>query len=162
MSVADAFVEHLDPELCVVTVEADGERAGCLVGFASQCSIRPVRYVVWLSKVNRTYTVAGDASHLAVHLLGREQCALARLFGGESGDRVDKFATVPWTRGPHATVLLDAARAWLVGRVVGRLDGGDHVGFVLAPEASGDDSAADRQPFRLSDAEDIKPGHPVD
>ncbi|MFJ9174105.1 flavin reductase family protein [Streptomyces sp. NPDC102360] len=162
MPLADAFVDHLDPELCVVTAEADGERAGCLVGFASQCSIRPVRYVVWLSKANRTYGIAKNADHLAVHLLGREQHALARLFGGESGDDVDKFATVDRTRGPHGTVVLTAARAWLVGRVVTHLDGGDHVGFVLAPEAAGTGSAPERQPFRLSDAEGITPGHPVD
>ncbi|MFD7293114.1 flavin reductase family protein [Streptomyces sp. NPDC059897] len=160
--VADAFVDHLDPELCVVTAEADGERAGCLVGFSSQCSIRPVRYVVWLSKANRTYDIAQHAGHLAVHLLGRDQHALARLFGGESGDRVDKFATVDWSRGPHGTVLLGAARAWLVGRVVDRLDGGDHVGFVLAPEAADTGNAPGRHPFRLSDADDITPGHPVD
>ncbi|MFI5664470.1 flavin reductase family protein [Streptomyces sp. NPDC051684] len=163
MPVADAFVECLDPELCVVTAEADGERAGCLVGFSSQCSIEPVRYVVWLSKANRTHRVAKEAGHLAVHLLGRDQYALARLFGGESGDRVDKFATVEWGRGPHGTVVLGTARAWLVGRVVGRFDGGDHVGFVLAPEAAGSGGGSElQQPFRLSDADDITPGHPVD
>lgn len=160
--VADAFVDHLDPELCVVTAEADGERAGCLVGFSSQCSIRPVRYVVWLSKANRTYDIARRADHLAVHLLGHDQYALARLFGGETGDQVDKFATVDWSRGPHGTVVLGAARAWLVGRVVDHLAGGDHVGFVLAPEASDTGNAPGRRPFRLSDADDITPGHPVD
>ncbi|MHB9757344.1 flavin reductase family protein [Streptomyces sp. BYX5S] len=162
MAFADAFVDQLDPEMCVVTAEAGGERAGCLVGFSSQCSIRPVRYVVWLSKVNRTYAVAENADHLAVHLLGRDQYALARLFGGESGDRVDKFAEVEWGRGPRGTVVLGAVRAWLVGRVVNRLDDGDHVGFVLTPEAAGEGGAAGRQPFRLSDAEGIAPGHPVD
>ena len=160
---ADAFVDRLDPELCVFTAEGGGERAGCLVGFASQCSIRPVRYVVWLSKVNRTYEVARSAGHLAVHLLGRDQYALARLFGGETGHDTDKFAAVDWRRGPHGTVVLDAARAWLVGRVVSHLDGGDHVGFVLAPEAAGEDERGEQQQvFRLSDAEGISPGHPVD
>ncbi|ATL32539.1 flavin reductase family protein [Streptomyces formicae] len=162
MSVADAFVDRLDPELCVVTAEADGERAGCLVGFASQCSIRPVRYVVWLSNLNRTCRVAARADHLAVHLLGHEQYATARLFGGECGDHVDKFARVRWTRGPAGTVLLDEARAWLVGRVTERVDGGDHIGFLLAPEASGTGPDATRPPFRLADADDIEAGHPVD
>src|SRR4051812_8759083 len=96
MGVMDAFIDRLDPEMCVVTAATDGDRAGCLVGFASQCSIEPVRYVVWLSKANRTYRVARTASRLAVHLLTREQRGLAELFGGETGDRTDKFARVRW------------------------------------------------------------------
>lgn len=48
----DAFIDRLNPDMYVVTATAGDERAGCLVGFASQCSIRPVRFVVWLSKVN--------------------------------------------------------------------------------------------------------------
>lgn len=39
----------LDHPMYVVTAEADGERAGCLVGYASQCSIQPARFMVWLS-----------------------------------------------------------------------------------------------------------------
>ncbi|MDH6565840.1 flavin reductase (DIM6/NTAB) family NADH-FMN oxidoreductase RutF [Streptomyces sp. SAI-117] len=95
----DVFIDRLDPDMCVVTAAAGGERAGCLVGFASQCSMEPVRYVVWLSKANRTYRVARTASRLAVHLLTREQRALAELFGGRTGDRTDKFARAPLAGG---------------------------------------------------------------
>ena len=37
----DRLVNRLDYPMLVVTAEADGERAGCLVGFATQCSIQP-------------------------------------------------------------------------------------------------------------------------
>jgi len=33
----------LDYPMLIVTAAADGERAGCLVGFAAQCSIDPLR-----------------------------------------------------------------------------------------------------------------------
>ncbi|HET6856973.1 MAG TPA: flavin reductase, partial [Streptomyces sp.] len=85
MADLDGFIERLDYPVYVVTAAAAGEQAGCLVGFASQCSIDPVRFTVWLSKANRTLRVARAATHLAVHLLGREQLALAELFGGECG-----------------------------------------------------------------------------
>jgi flavin reductase (DIM6/NTAB) family NADH-FMN oxidoreductase RutF len=163
MAGMDAFLDRLDPDMCVVTAAAGGERAGCLVGFASQCSMDPVRYVVWLSKANRTYRVARTADRLAVHLLTREQRGLAELFGGETGDRTDKFARVRRREEAGGAVVLEEAAAWFVGTVVLRVDGGDHVGFVLAPQEWGEraDTGGARL-LRLSDAVSIPPGHPAD
>src|SRR5690606_8349284 len=48
----DRFTDALDYPMYVVTAEADGERAGCLVGFGSQCSMRPARFMVWVSELN--------------------------------------------------------------------------------------------------------------
>ncbi|MFE2537975.1 flavin reductase family protein [Streptomyces sp. NPDC059371] len=161
MTDLDPFTDLLDYPMYVVTAEADGERAGCLVGFASQCSIRPVRFMVWLSKANRTYRVAEHAERLAVHLLRRDQDRLARLFGAETGDRTDKFTDVPWHPGPGGSLILDEAPAWFVGRVENRIDGGDHVGFLLAPEAAAENCAGSRIPLlTLNDTHDITPGHP--
>ncbi|GHB38374.1 oxidoreductase [Streptomyces xanthochromogenes] len=160
MTGMDEFLDRLDYPMYVVTAVAGEERAGCLVGFASQCSIEPVRFMVWLSTANRTYRVASSAEFLAVHLLGRAQHDLAERFGGRTGDEVDKFAGLAWREGPAGTALLDAVPTWFVGRVESRVEGGDHVGFLLAPaEASA--GPGDRQPFRLSDGADIDAGHPA-
>ncbi|MBK3572539.1 flavin reductase [Streptomyces sp. MBT65] len=162
MTELDPFTDLLDYPMYVVTAEADGERAGCLVGFASQCSIRPARFMVWLSRANRTYRVAERAERLAVHLLRRDQDRLARLFGGETGDRTDKFAEVTWHRGPDGSVILDEAPAWFVGRVENRIDGGDHVGFLLVPEATENRSGDHTALLTLGGTHGIAPGHPVD
>ncbi|MFE2298657.1 flavin reductase family protein [Streptomyces sp. NPDC059445] len=161
MTELDPFTDLLDYPMYVVTAEADGEKAACLVGFASQCSIQPARFMVWLSKANRTYRVAERAERLAVHLLRGDQHRLARVFGAETGDRTDKFADVPWHSGPGGSLILDEAPAWFVGRVEERIDGGDHVGFLLAPEAA-ENPAGDRPPLlTLNDTHDITPGHPA-
>jgi flavin reductase (DIM6/NTAB) family NADH-FMN oxidoreductase RutF len=158
-----AFTDRLDPDMCVVTARAGGERAGCLVGFASQCSMQPVRFVVWLSKANRTYQVACAAGFLAVHLLTPDRYELAALFGGETGDRVDKFAHTQWTERHGGAAVLRDACAWFVGRIEQRIDGGDHVGFVLDPVQAGGQDQNDGEPLlRLSDALTIEPGHPVE
>ncbi len=162
MAVMDVFLDRLDPDMCVVTAAAAGERAGCLVGFASQCSMEPVRFAVWLSEVNRTYRVARSADVLAVHLLARDQHATAGLFGGRTGDEVDKFARARWREGYGGAVVLEDAEAWFVGRVVERLSGGDHLGFVLEPVEWGGREGSDVPLLRLSDALTISPGHPVD
>jgi len=163
MADMDAFIGRLNPDMCVVTAAAGGERAGCLVGFASQCSIRPVRFVVWLSEVNHTFRVARTAEVLAVHLLAREQHALAELFGGRTGDREDKFRHVRWREAYGGAVVLEDAPAWFVGRIMSCAGGGDHVGFVLDPVEWGERQTPYEGPLlRLGDARTIAPGHPVD
>lgn len=157
----DPFTDLLDCPMYVVTAAAAGERAGCLVGFASQCSIHPPRFVVWLSTANRTYRVARNASHLGVHLLRRQDRSLAELFGGETGDRTDKFARVPWHPEHAGTPVLDGACAWFVGRVEDRLEGGDHVGFLLAPVAEARAVAGEPTLLSLADVVDLTPGHPA-
>ncbi|WP_121745459.1 flavin reductase family protein [Streptomyces sp. E2N166] len=162
MAGMDVFLGRLDPDMCVVTAAAAGERAGCLVGFSSQCSLDPVRFVVWLSEVNRTFRVARSADVLAVHLLGRDQRETAEMFGGQTGDRVDKFRRVRWREGYGGSIVLEDAEAWFVGRVVERAAGGDHVGFVLDPVEWGGREASGGRLLRLADAHTIRPGHPVD
>ncbi|KJK40771.1 flavin oxidoreductase [Streptomyces variegatus] len=162
MAGMDEFIDRLNPEMYVVTAAAGGERAGCLVGFASQCSLRPVRFVVWLSELNHTFRVARNAEVLAVHLLGREQDALAERFGGHTGDRTDKFQDVPLREAYGGALVLEDVPAWFVGRIVTRAGGGDHIGFVLDPVEWGGHQEYDGPLLRLSDALAIDPGHPVD
>src|SRR3954468_19296107 len=88
------LVGELDYPMLVVTAAAGDERAGCLVGFATQTSIDPARFTVYLSKANRTYRVARSAEALGVHFLAKGDEDLAELFGGQTGDDVDKFAQV--------------------------------------------------------------------
>ncbi|MFD4371355.1 flavin reductase family protein [Streptomyces sp. NPDC058486] len=176
MADLDGFTGVLDYPMYAVTAAADGERGGCLVGFASQCSIDPPRFMVWLSVANRTYRVARHASHLAVHALRPDQQQVAELFGGRTGDDIDKFERVAWRPGAGGAPVLDDACAWLVGRVQGRVDGGDHVGFLLARRVDGGDHVgfllapvAQSPPgpvrpplLRFSDVADLSAGHAAD
>ncbi|MGW6983806.1 flavin reductase family protein [Streptomyces sp. NPDC054932] len=157
----DAFAEVLNGPVYVVTVAAAGERSGCLVGFASQCSIRPPRFMVWLSVRNHTLRVARGASYLAVHVLDRGQRSLAELFGGETGDEVDKFAHVDWWSGVGGCPVLTAAPAWFVGRIETRIDGGDHVGFLLVPAEVSPPVPTEVTLLRYRDVARIDPGHPA-
>ncbi len=132
--VFNALVAELEYPMFIVTTAADRERSGCLVGFAAQCSIDPSRFMVWLSKSNRTFRVASRADVLAVHLVSKDDMELATLFGGETGDEVDKFARCRWREGPSGVPVLEDLPRWFAGRVLDRQDGGDHMGFLLAPE----------------------------
>ncbi|MBT2546732.1 flavin reductase [Streptomyces sp. ISL-44] len=160
MTEIDPFTDDLDGPMYVVTVASGAERAGCLVGFASQCSIDPPRFTVWLSIANHTYRIARQAEYLTVHLLHRDDRALAELFGGETGDQVDKFARIGWRPGESGSPILEQLSTWFTGRIEGRIEGGDHVGFLLAPVAVGPPSEGLPPPLlRYQELRDLKPGH---
>jgi flavin reductase (DIM6/NTAB) family NADH-FMN oxidoreductase RutF len=154
----EKLVALLDYPMYVVTTRADGCSAGCLVGFTSQVSIRPRRFLVGLSKRNHTYRVAQHAGHLAVHVVERRHCELARLFGSETGDEIDKFARCAWRPGPADVPILDDAAGWFVGDVLRRFDLGDHVGFLLEP-VTGTAPDTFEQLVTFSDVRDLDPGH---
>lgn len=154
----DDLAAALDPALVVVTTALDGERAGCLVGFHAQSSIDPARYCVWLSKANHTARVAQRATHLAVHLLGENDHALAERFGTLTGDETDKFAGLAVREGAGGVPLLDACPNRFVLRRVALLDeGGDHV--CLTGEVLDAEYVGLLRPLRLSQAGDLDPGH---
>ena len=129
LAVFDRFTSGLDYPMFVVTVPG----SGCLVGFTTQCSIDPPRFLVCLSKANHTYRAARNALAMAVHRLGPDDHDLAALFGAETGDEIDKFAHCDWRPGPHGVPLLERCPAWLVGEIDLRVDLGDHEGHLLRP-----------------------------
>lgn len=150
----------LDYTMFVVTTRAGGELSGCLVGFATQTSLQPSRFMVGISRKNHTFAAAARAEHLAVHVLARRDTELARLFGGRTGDDIDKFAYCSWTEGPAQMPILDDAVAWFVGKTVSRVDVGDHLGYLLEPIAAHAPEQVG-QLLAFSDVADIEPGHPA-
>lgn len=155
----DELVRRFDSPLLVVTTCDGNERAGCLVGFHAQCSISPPRYSVWLSRANRTYRVALFADIVAIHVLGQDDSDIAALFGGATGDDIDKFARCAWTTGPAGVPLLDRLPNRMIGRPVAFVDdrAADHVCVLIAPEQV--DISTPPRVLRLNDAADLEPGH---
>ena len=153
-----ALTSATDPAMVVVTTVAEGERAGCLVGFHSQSSISPAHYSVWLSKANHTYRVALRASHLAVHVLTVEDLPLAEHFGTLSGEKAEKFSGLETSAGEGGVPLLEGCpHRMLLERITMLDDGGDHVsvtGTVLSARSSGS-----LLPLRLSHVAHLRAGH---
>ncbi|MGH2944455.1 MAG: flavin reductase family protein [Solirubrobacteraceae bacterium] len=150
----------LDYPIFIVTT-TDGRRCdGCVIGFATQSSFDPARFLACLSRENRTYRVALGAEALAVHLVPRAQIELAKLFGGETGDEIDKFERCDWHEGPRGLPILDGCPSWFAGAIVARHDLGDHVGFLLDPIEVHDAPGGELMYFQaVKDV--IEPGHPV-
>src|SRR4051812_8801104 len=140
------------PMVVVTTVDS-----GCLVGFSTQCSIKPPRFLACISKKNHTHPSAMAVSVLAVHVLDRDDEHLAEVFGELTGDTVDKLSLVDWDAGPDGVAVLRDAAGWFAGRVVERVDLGDHTGFVLEPFAGEQRRSLHQLGFQ--DAKDLDAGH---
>ncbi|MQY26801.1 flavin reductase family protein [Nocardia aurantia] len=157
-SAFDRVIEGADGSMWIVTTVADGRRAGCLVGFGTQVSIEPRRFLACLSKQNHTYRVAMPATHLAVHLVGAESMALAQLFGAETGSEMNKFEHCDWLEGPHGLPILTTATGWFIGEILRRDDFGDHVGFLLRPTAA-QAPEVEAPALRYRAVSELTPGH---
>jgi len=151
------LVAQLDYPMFIATVATEHERAGCLIGFATQSSIRPPRFLAGISDKNRTFRVARGANSMAIHLVPERATELAELFGGETGDDLDKFERCEWHPGPGGVPLLDDCPNRFVGRILERIDFGDHVGMVLEPTFAEADEESAQLGFHR--ARRIEPGH---
>lgn len=95
------FFERVDYPYYLLTVRTpDEEMSGCLAGFVTQCSIDPPNFVACISRLNHTLGVAVRSPAMGLHLLGEDQLDMARLFGEETGDEIDKFPGPTGASGP--------------------------------------------------------------
>jgi flavin reductase (DIM6/NTAB) family NADH-FMN oxidoreductase RutF len=142
------LVGALNYPMFVVTATDGTRRAGCLVRFASQCSVDPPRFMVWLAKHTYTYVVARRTGLLAVHVPGPKARKLAELFGTQTGFTDDKFSRCEWRAGPDGLPILTECPQWFIGQVVHRYDTGDHEGVLLEPLGAGDRSGLGQLDFQ--------------
>jgi flavin reductase (DIM6/NTAB) family NADH-FMN oxidoreductase RutF len=153
----DELMASLDAPMFILTAHDGSERSGCLVGFATQVSIRPPRFLVMVSKQNHTYGVAREAAAVVVHVLRAGDEDLARHFGELTGDEVDKFEGLDVVDGPARAPVL-VGLDWFAGRVLDTIDLGDHLGLLLAPH-DGSATRVGEPQYGLREALDLEPGH---
>ena len=156
----DAFTSLMssaNSSLIVVTTAAEGERAGCLVGFHTQSSISAQQYSFWLSKANHTYRVSLRSALFAVHILTTEDLAVAEHFGTRSGEDSDKFSGIDLDPAERGVPLLSAVpNRMVVERIALLDDGGDHV--CLTTRVRSAHTAGPFTALRLSDVGHLAPG----
>jgi flavin reductase (DIM6/NTAB) family NADH-FMN oxidoreductase RutF len=101
--------------------------------------------------------VLQGADLLGVHFVSEDENGLAELFGGETGDEIDKFKCCEWHEGPGGVPMLDELPNRFVGRILERLDAGDHDALVLEPLAA--ERPEPEHELTFHRARRIEPGH---
>jgi flavin reductase (DIM6/NTAB) family NADH-FMN oxidoreductase RutF len=155
----DGIADELDYPMYIVTAATRHDRAGCLVGFATQCGIDPLRFAIWISKKNYTFRVASAADVVVVHVIRHGDEELAALFGSETGDDIDKFRRCQWRPGPGGAPVLKQCD-WFAGTVLERFDTGDHMGMLLEP-FEGESKRSGVEPLGFQNVRRLRPGHPA-
>lgn len=155
-----SITASVNQAMVVVTASHRGNRSGCLVGFHGQVSIEPLRWGVWISRVNHSFPIVTEADTVAVHFLTSTQHHLAEHFGGLSGDEVDKFAGRRLADRADGIPVLAEVEHRIVGRRSAVYDGAtDHACVIIAPtEFHGNGTF---RPLRLDAVNDVTPGHPL-
>lgn len=154
------FFERVDYPFYLVTVRTpEGEMSGCLAGFVSQCSIDPPNFVACISRANHTLGVAVRSPAMGLHLVGEDQLPLARLFGEETGDDVDKFAAADWRLGTTGAPLLADVSVAVEGIILGHFSVGDHEAFLVRAVRAV--AGPGRGLLTLRRSPHLHPGHPA-
>lgn len=126
-------VTALDPELFrglfrrhaagVAAITAPGP-----VGFTATSlvalSLEPPLLSFNLSRTSSSWPAVEAATHVAVHLLGEHQEAVAATFARSGADRFGPATS--WAAGPYGVPVLDDVLAWMVCRIETRVYAGDH------------------------------------
>jgi flavin reductase (DIM6/NTAB) family NADH-FMN oxidoreductase RutF len=148
---------QLSYPMLIVTATGRHGPAGCLVGFHTQCSIDPPRFLVCMSGKNYTSRVAATADVLGVHFLDASHSELSVLFGEQTGDHVDKFAECEWEERAGIAVLTKVS-AWFAGLVLQRIELGDHTGYLLEPVTAS--VPGELRQLSFQHVKTLRPGHP--
>ena len=128
------------------------------MGFATEVSISPARFLACISRLNATFPVANSADRLAVHAVTETQRDLAELFLRRDRRRCRQVQSLRVDGRGRRHADPDGVSDLVPGRIVERIDLGDHVGFVLHPESWHDGGAITQLTVRELD--EIVPGHP--
>ncbi|BAL75393.1 flavin reductase family protein [Bradyrhizobium cosmicum] len=116
----------------ITATAADGRPYGITCNSFASVSLNPPLVLWSLGIYSSSLAVFQNASHFAVHVLGKSQQALANKFAKSTED---KFAGVDWTPGLGNAPVLAESVANFQCRSVNRYYGGDHVIFLGAVEA---------------------------
>jgi flavin reductase (DIM6/NTAB) family NADH-FMN oxidoreductase RutF len=154
------YEQRLDCPYYVITVRApDEEMSGCLATFVTRCSIDPPNFIGCVSRANHTWGVAVRSTAMGLHLLGADQEDVARLFGEETGDVVDKFADVDWRLGTTGAPLLADVAVAVEGTILGHFSVGDHEAFLVRATRAA--AGPGEGLLMLRSGPPLHPGHPA-
>lgn len=116
----------------ITASSADGKPFGITCNSFASVSLNPALVLWSLGIYSSSLVVFQNASHFAVHVLGKSQQGLANKFAKSAED---KFAGVDWAPGLGSAPVLAESVANFQCRSVNRYYGGDHVIFLGAVEA---------------------------
>lgn len=154
-----AVLGKLDYEIFVLTAAHENRHNGQIVCWVVPATIllQVPRILVGVGRTTFTRELIDMSQRFALNLLGKDQWPLVTHFGFRSGREMDKFATLPFTRGATGSPILAGTVGYLECQVRTVLDAGTgaHL-FYLADIVEGK-IVADRSPLCLHHLPELLP-----
>ena len=119
-----AAVGSIPSGLFVVTAGIGEDVAGYLGSFIQQVSINPLVLVIAMSPQRPTYQLAQRHGEFVVHVLGRNDGGLVRLFW--NGLTSSELLRLPHRRTTLGTPILEGVLSFVKCRTLDEWKGGDH------------------------------------
>ncbi|MEE3853027.1 flavin reductase family protein [Gordonia sp. LSe1-13] len=115
---------HYPTGVCAVTAtEADGERAGFVVGSFTSVSLDPPLIAFFPDKSSSSWPRIERVGRFCVNVLGADQEFVCRQFAAKGGD---KFAGIGWRESASGSPIIDGATAWIDCELSHVHEAGDH------------------------------------
>lgn len=114
----------------VITAQGPTETRGITIGSFSSVSLNPPLVSFNVARDARMFDVMEECSRFAVHVLGEGQAYLAKQFAVPGLTGAEQFESVPHSRDPYGTPVLDGVTAVLHCVPHDSLSVGDHVIYV--------------------------------
>lgn len=124
--------DKLSYGLYIVSSEAGGKAAGCIVNTLGQVTVSPVQVAVTINKENQTTrTILESGKFSATVLAESASMELIGRFGFQCSRDVDKFAGFAWARDINGVpYVTEQCAARFACTVVNEVDLGTHILFV--------------------------------
>ena len=122
-----AALGRIPSGLFVLTVGSGGAETGMLASWAQQCSFDPPQVTVAVNKARDVLDSLPDGAAFVLNILPEGAKALVAHFGKGFARGEPAFNGLEVRRDGETPPVLLASHAYLVCRVTGRADAGDHV-----------------------------------
>ncbi len=118
--------------LFIVTARnAAGQETGLLASWVQQAAFDPPAVTVAVNRKRYLHTWLADSPRLAFNLLGESQKTFLGHFGKGFEPDEPAFEGLHIDRSPAGLPVLSDALGWMEGNVVGHLEAGDHIIYLV-------------------------------
>lgn len=126
-------LDNLATTACILTTHLNGRDSGSLVTTVMSCNLRHVRLLVGTWQGSLTHELIDTSRLIGLNVLGPQHVELVELFGKRSGRDVNKFTGDGWIRGATGVLILNDALGYVEGRVIDKMNCGDHTLRLVDP-----------------------------
>jgi flavin reductase (DIM6/NTAB) family NADH-FMN oxidoreductase RutF len=114
---AQAFRRHAAGVAVITALAPDGRPVGFTATSLASLAATPPLATFNMARSASSWPAIEQTDHVAIHMLGLDDLAVAKIMAGDNAKRFDGDH---WEPGPHGLPLLKGVTAWMVGTIVAR------------------------------------------